>query len=488
MSEDRYCGSEPFELRLEEEMKKWNENDYTELYEQEEIDALEAHISRSFGEFSSVFHEIYSPDIHLDICIIPPSARRNYYILTTMGMGAHRMDVPPELAEFDLERAELMICLPPDWNISSREEKWHWPIRLLKSTARLPIEEKSWLGWGHTVSSGSNLVPYAENTLFCGVMLLRAGSFGKRSFICKLPSGSSVNFYLLLPLYREEIDFKLEYGADALFDLFPQKFIDVVNVRRPNVVTERAVFPQKSVSDFYMDENDALRLPVDARTGFEPDDEDWEEEMTAALLDCALAHIEVIHEKKLPVDEIAAYNHLAIYLRWCIEHELMNEVFLERYPDIVSEVKAGAGPDLRVFLRDSQELCQSLFLFYFNEPGSEFSWWYYGECDDETHFFPYDIEEHARKFFGEQRYESEEFQGEAYLFVPWNEAYYEEMSAVMDAQFTRWQRSFTGECEEPEPYDGLPSAFAWNGFESLIESWEGMDKSTKSFSLKKRLH
>lgn len=57
------------------------------------------------------------------------------------------MDVPEGLAEYQLERAELAICLPPDWNLNSGDECDYWPIRWLKMLARLPIEEKSWLGW-----------------------------------------------------------------------------------------------------------------------------------------------------------------------------------------------------------------------------------------------------------------------------------------------------------------------------------------------------
>ena len=44
-----------------------------------------------FGEVENVFHELVSPDIHVDICIVPPSEKRDYYTLVTMGMGAHRM-------------------------------------------------------------------------------------------------------------------------------------------------------------------------------------------------------------------------------------------------------------------------------------------------------------------------------------------------------------------------------------------------------------
>ncbi len=89
-----------------------------------------------------MFHELVSPDIHVDICVVPPSEKRDYYTLVTMGMGAHRMNVPEELAEYKLERAELVIALPPDWKLdeeSLKNERWCWPIGLLKVLARLPI-------------------------------------------------------------------------------------------------------------------------------------------------------------------------------------------------------------------------------------------------------------------------------------------------------------------------------------------------------------
>ena len=50
----------------------------------------------------------------MDICVVPPSEERDYYTLVTMGMGAHRMNVPEELAEYKLERAELAIALPAE--------------------------------------------------------------------------------------------------------------------------------------------------------------------------------------------------------------------------------------------------------------------------------------------------------------------------------------------------------------------------------------
>ena len=115
------------------------------------MSAIEQHIKNTFGEFENVFHELVSPDIHVDICVVPPSEERDYYTLVTMGMGAHRMNVPEELAEYKLERAELAIALPPDWKLdeeSLKDERWYWPIGLLKVLARLPISGDTWLGFG----------------------------------------------------------------------------------------------------------------------------------------------------------------------------------------------------------------------------------------------------------------------------------------------------------------------------------------------------
>ena len=65
-----------------------------EVYTEEEMEAVEGHIEQYFGKVENVFHELVSPDIHVDICMVPPTEERDYYTLVTMGMGAHRMNVP----------------------------------------------------------------------------------------------------------------------------------------------------------------------------------------------------------------------------------------------------------------------------------------------------------------------------------------------------------------------------------------------------------
>ena len=195
-------------------------NSEPEVYSEDEMSAIEQHIQSTFGAFDQVFHELDSPDIHVDICVVPPSERRNYYTLVTMGMGAHRMNVPKELAEYKLERAELAIALPPDWKLdkdSMQEQRWYWPVGLLKVLARLPISNDTWLGFGHTMEKQS---PFAEDTELCAAILtgLQDMDLDTCGEVCILPGGEEVNFYQVLPLYREEMEYKLEHDADALLE------------------------------------------------------------------------------------------------------------------------------------------------------------------------------------------------------------------------------------------------------------------------------
>lgn len=205
------------------------------LYSEEELDQYDQYIMEQFGEYKEVFHEIVSPDIHLDIIIIPPTEDNNYYKLITMGMGAYKMNVPPELKQYELERAELVLYLPPTWNIKSDKEEDYWPIRQLKVLARLPIQCNTWLGYGHTVSSDAENSAYADNTKFCSMMLLSAVNKNYEKLDLRINTIGKINFYQLFPLYEEELEYKRNNDANALLDLFDDDDImPVVNINRKN--------------------------------------------------------------------------------------------------------------------------------------------------------------------------------------------------------------------------------------------------------------
>lgn len=203
-------------------------------YSKEQRERLETAVTERFGKIAEIIRCPAADDFVVDICVIAPTEEKNFYTLVTQGMGARPMAVPPELAEYKLERAELCLSLPPDWKIGESGEQWSWPLLLLSTLAQLPARCDTWLGWGHTVD---NQRPFAENTGFTACMLLTPPGMGDRS-VCKLSDDDEVNFYDVIPIYPEELAYKNRYGAQSLlerWELSPEEFcLQPIDLARKN--------------------------------------------------------------------------------------------------------------------------------------------------------------------------------------------------------------------------------------------------------------
>ena len=176
------------------------------------------------------------------------------------------------------------------------------------------------------------------------------------------------------------------------------------------------------------------------QNGYPPKD------FTDLVMDKAAWHLDSLRKKKLPVDELTAYNHLAIYLRYCIEHELMAEWFVRQYGETIRAVcEYPAETDLRPFLRDA--LHGVLRRGFFSVEGKAFAQYYY---DGEAPSFPSDIDNYALSYFGASRYHSNEFKQEAYLFVPFDENYYAAMARLIAQRWDAWKRN-TPKTKEERP-------------------------------------
>ena len=105
----------------------------------------------------------------------------------------------------------------------------------MKVLARLPIASETWLGFGHTIDNEKD---FAEGTKLCASLLIgpQDMDMGEVGEVCVLPSGEEVNFYQVIPLYREELEYKLEHDADALLEQMAEVSFVVCPDRR-NTVT-----------------------------------------------------------------------------------------------------------------------------------------------------------------------------------------------------------------------------------------------------------
>jgi len=213
------------------------EKDYAPAQGMPHTAQILAHIERHLGPSPGAFHEVLSDMVHVLVHVVPPTVERPWLQLVTSGMSDLPMNLPPgvDVPHF----AELMLTLPPDWPMSQQalqDERVYWPIRLLKMLARLPHQYDTWLAPGHTIPHGNPAEPYADDVAFDGAMIVYPETVPEAFAEMVDDDGRTIAFRAVMPLYPEEMDLKLQKGADALLELFEGKGIrDLVEPDRFNV-------------------------------------------------------------------------------------------------------------------------------------------------------------------------------------------------------------------------------------------------------------
>ena len=202
------------------------------------IAAVGDHVTEHFGEPARTWHEIVSAYVHVDVHVVEPTDDRPVYTLVTSGMAEKPMAGPEGDAY-----AELMIVLPPTSpgveDAAFQTPAGHWPYTLLRDLARLPHEFETWLWSGHTVPNGDPAEPYAPNTELCGALI--APPVIAPDGAEKLVAGDrEIQLFAVYPLHADEMQLKLDKGADALYDLFDAAALtEILDADRPSLVPRR---------------------------------------------------------------------------------------------------------------------------------------------------------------------------------------------------------------------------------------------------------
>jgi len=190
----------------------------------ENIERISGHIEKYVGPVATVYHEMISDLVHIDIHIVEPTPERNFYTLVTSGMSDRAMKIPHGYEGCEgLQYSELLICLPPEWPMSQdswKDEANYWPIRTLKMLARFPHEYQTWLWIMHTIPNGDPSEPYAPNTQMCGAIILPPVTLPDEFQELKIDDEKTIHFHAVVPLHSDEMELKLRAGTDALFDGF----------------------------------------------------------------------------------------------------------------------------------------------------------------------------------------------------------------------------------------------------------------------------
>jgi DNA-directed RNA polymerase subunit RPC12/RpoP len=201
------------------------------------IRAIADHVRTYVGMVDQVLEADSSDLLPVDLHLVAPRRDLPIRVAVTSGMSNHPMNTPRG-AE-DERHMELVLGLEPNWPVSKEalsQDHRAWPLEWLRKMACLPHSLDTWLGVGHTVPNGDPPQPLGPGTEMCGWILLPPIWLPEEFGTLVMHETKTVYFYALLPLYREEMDFKLQQGAEALFERLSQlPMLGLFDFQRPNV-------------------------------------------------------------------------------------------------------------------------------------------------------------------------------------------------------------------------------------------------------------
>lgn len=361
-------------------MKRLEKKAAANAYSKRQQQTIKKHIQTYFGKAS----ETIPCGSNLEICVIPPTKSYNWYTLVTLGLGGCPTEEPEPLKGEGLTRSELVLSLPPEIQPSP-----HW-ITMLSALAASCQENRTWLGFGQVVPITP--CPGMEEN-YTHAVLLNPAYYARAACQCPIHA-ELVFFYQVIPVYEGEAALIAKEGLDLFLE-----------------ISTGAVGPVVDPMRYTIAKNNIM------------DDNSW--------------HVPKIAENQFPLEQLAGYQHMAIFLRWCIENNLMSRQFRQDFADEIHQVLTGGDCDLRVLIRD--DLNGKFLRSILNPEGRAFSLFYYehGKPDEEP-CYPVDIDNYADELFGEERCDTE-MKTEGYLFVPYDEKYYQDMKQVIDQRYHAWK-------------------------------------------------
>lgn len=379
-----------------------------------ELQTVEDHIIEHFGSISRTIPVKESENLNLCIYVIEPTKEKDFYTIVTCGMGAYKMELPDDFKDTDIDRIELLMYLSPAWNMDlalskptglitggtvtpifgSMYDEWNYPVKILKNLAQAPVNNDSYFVMGNIMDDGEPLSPSTNDT---GGILISPAYISEEGCVCTLPDGEKVRFLQVMPIQTYEIDRAADLDQSLIFHrMIFHNFI---------------VYPDRYLYDY----------------------ED--------IFDEGLAYLIPLYKYNLvqQTGELAAFNHMAVLLRWLIENDLVNDNFTAKYPDEINTVKTAPDSiDLRLFIAD--KLIGALRCEILKEDAVDFIQSYcFNDIEGGVKGEYYDaLEDYAVEYFEENNIDTDEMCDLEFLFMKYTENYYQDLAKILDELYEEW--------------------------------------------------
>ncbi len=145
------------------------------------------------------------------------------------------------------------------------------------------------------------------------------------------------------------------------------------------------------------------------------------------IYDDGYNHSIKVKDKKLKTEEINGYNHLAIYLKWMIDNKLVTKEINEKY-------NKKSLKELRLAIERDSIFSGMLRSYHFTKKGNDFTREIYAAPRNS---YLSEVDRYAGKYFKKE--DQTKFQDETYLFLTFDEEYYNHMKEFLDAIYLKFK-------------------------------------------------
>lgn len=384
-----------------------------------EAQTIQDHIIKHYGNISRTVTVKECERLDLKLYVIEPTKERDFYTVVTSGMGAYKMDLPDDFKDDNVDRIELLIYLGSNWDIdsafksssgsttgliidgkvtplfSNTNAQWNYPIQILKNLAQAPVNNESYFVMGNIMDDET---PFSDSTSDSGGILIFPAYTTEEGQVCTLPNGKKVGFLQVMSITTNEIERAANLNRNLIFHkLIFHNFI---------------IYQDRYLYDY---EN---------------------------IFDDGMLHLLPLYKENIVQQsgELNAFNHMAILLRWLIEHDMMSDEFASKYDYVIKNVKTSPeNIDLRKFIIDN--LIGTLRYDILNDDIIDFIESYCLNNPDEGIVGQYydDIDDYAVEYFEKNNIDTDDMCDMEYCFMELTEKYYQDIAKIIDENYKKYQ-------------------------------------------------
>lgn len=159
-------------------------------------------------------------DTDIDLLLISTVKRSPIQLLMTCGLSEYRQPVPEKYKT--LQHIELYFCLPSYWDLNAVDNpSMQWVKPWIQKLARFLLEKQTWYGVGHTFPNG-NPSEAISQTMQQKYFLLNTPTYFSEELQPIDIAGKTIEFLAIVPIFEDELDYKMGKGTYKL----QKKFFD----------------------------------------------------------------------------------------------------------------------------------------------------------------------------------------------------------------------------------------------------------------------